>query len=160
MKDGGRVVLTYGTFDLFHIGHLNILKRARELGDFLVVAVSTDQFNAIKGKKAFFNYADRRAIVEACRYVGLVIPEDDWGQKERDIIEHKVDTFVMGDDWAGKFDHLQSLCEVHYLPRTPSISSTQLKMLSNVTVNGTLVDELKTANELITNVVRRFENLL
>ncbi|NLY62905.1 MAG: glycerol-3-phosphate cytidylyltransferase [Erysipelothrix sp.] len=122
-----RKVLTYGTFDLFHKGHVNILRRAKEQGDYLVVAISSDEFNAIKGKKAFHSFEDRKLIVEAIRYVDEVIREDDWDQKVSDVKEHNIDVFVMGDDWEGKFDHLEELCEVVYLPRTKEISTTQIK---------------------------------
>ena len=159
MMNGKHVVLTYGTFDLFHVGHINILERAKALGDYLVVAVSTDEYNAIKGKKSFFNYDDRRRIVEACRYVDLVIPENSWDQKERDIAEFHVDTFVMGNDWTGKFDHLNSLCKVHYLERTPGISSTKVREMSGALADRGLVAELKTATELLQSVVRRFDEL-
>lgn len=120
-------VLTYGTFDLFHYGHLRILKRARALGDYLVVAVSTDEFNAIKGKKCTYPYEHRAKIVEAIKFVDKVIPEENWEQKEKDIRENEVDVFVMGNDWQGKFDHLKSLCQVVYLPRTDDISTTEIK---------------------------------
>lgn len=120
-------VLTYGTFDLFHIGHLNILKRARELGDYLVVAVSSDSFNAIKGKKCAIPDHERMAIVEAIKYVDKVIPENDWDQKISDVQDNDIDIFVMGDDWEGKFDFLKEYCEVVYLPRTDGISTTQIK---------------------------------
>ena len=120
-------ILTYGTFDLFHYGHMNLLMRARKLGDYLVVALSTDEFNRIKGKESVMNYAERKEILEAIRYVDLVIPEENWEQKIRDIQEHKIDIFVMGDDWEGKFDYLKEYCEVVYLPRTEIISSTMLK---------------------------------
>ncbi len=120
-------VITYGTFDLFHVGHLNILKRAKELGDYLVVAVSSDAFNAVKGKKCVIPDYERMAIVEAIKYVDEVIPENDWEQKVRDVKEHNIDVFVMGDDWEGKFDFLKEYCEVVYLPRTAGISTTQLK---------------------------------
>ena len=122
-----RRVLTYGTFDLFHIGHLNLLKRAKELGDYLVVAVSSDDFNAIKGKKCVIPDYERMAIVEAIKYVDEVIPENSWDQKIKDVQEHDIDVFVMGDDWKGKFDFLKDYCEVVYLPRTEGISTTQLK---------------------------------
>ena len=122
-----RVVLTYGTFDMFHIGHLNILKRAKELGDYLIVGVSTDEFNAIKGKKALMPYEHRKKIVESIKYVDKVIPERNWEQKVEDIKKYGVDVFVMGDDWKGKFDYLKDYCEVVYLPRTPGISSTELR---------------------------------
>ena len=120
-------VITYGTFDLFHIGHLNILKRAKELGDYLVVAVCTDEFNSIKGKKCIIPDYERMAIVEAIKYVDEVIPEKSWDQKINDVIKHEIDIFVMGDDWKGKFDFLKEYCEVVYLPRTPYISSTEIK---------------------------------
>ena len=120
-------VLTYGTFDLFHVGHLNILKRAKALGDYLVVAVSSDDFNAIKGKKCAIPDTERMAIVEAIKYVDEVIPENSWDQKISDVKEHNIDVFVMGDDWEGKFDYLKEYCEVVYLPRTPDVSTTQIK---------------------------------
>lgn len=120
-------VLTYGTFDLLHNGHINILRRAKDLGDYLVVAVSTDEFNAIKDKKSYFTYEERKAMVESVRYVDLVIPEKTWEQKVDDIKKYHIDTLVMGDDWAGKFDELKEFCEVIYLPRTEGISTTQIK---------------------------------
>lgn len=122
-------VLTYGTFDLLHYGHINILKRAKELGDYLIVALSTDEFNAIKGKKAYHNYETRKKMLEAVRYVDLVIPENSWEQKVSDIQEYHVDVVVMGSDWAGsdKFDYLKDYCEVVYLDRTPGISTSQIK---------------------------------
>ena len=121
-------VITYGTFDLLHYGHINLLRRAKELGDYLIVALSTDEFNwNEKGKKCYFTYAQRKQLLEAIRYVDLVIPEECWDQKSRDVKEFRVDTFVMGDDWAGKFDELKEFCEVVYLPRTPEISTTQIK---------------------------------
>ncbi|MCL6626161.1 MAG: glycerol-3-phosphate cytidylyltransferase [Alicyclobacillus shizuokensis] len=120
-------VLTYGTFDLLHWGHINLLKRARELGDYLVVGLSTDEFNAEKNKKAYYSYENRKLILEAIRYVDEVIPEVSWEQKVRDVIEHHIDIFVMGDDWRGKFDFLKEYCEVVYLPRTIGISSSQIK---------------------------------
>ncbi len=120
-------VITYGTFDLFHIGHLNILRRAKEYGDYLIVCVSSDAFNAIKGKVATYPDVERVEILKAIRYVDEVILEENWEQKAKDIQEHDVDVFVMGDDWAGKFDHLKDLCEVVYLPRTEGISTTEMK---------------------------------
>ncbi len=121
-------VITYGTFDLLHYGHINLLKRAKELGDYLVVVVSTDEFNwNEKQKKCYFSYEERKAMVEAIRYVDLVIPETCWDQKRQDVVDYKIDTFVMGDDWKGKFDFLSDLCEVVYLPRTPEISTTKIK---------------------------------
>ena len=122
-------VITYGTFDLLHYGHINLLKRAKALGDYLVVAVSTDEFNRNeKHKKCYFSYEQRKALVESIRYVDLVIPEASWEQKRSDVHEYRIDTFVMGDDWKGRFDFLsEEGCEVVYLPRTPEISSTQIK---------------------------------
>ena len=121
-------VITYGTFDLLHYGHINLLRRAKELGDYLIVALSTDEFNRDeKGKKCYFTYEQRKTLLEAVRYVDLVIPEENWEQKISDVKEFRVDTFVMGDDWAGKFDFLKDYCEVVYLPRTPEISTTQIK---------------------------------
>lgn len=120
-------VITYGTFDLLHWGHINILKRAKELGDYLIVAVSTDEFNALKNKKAYYSYENRKLLLESIRYVDEVIPEKSWDQKISDIIKHDVDVFVMGDDWKGKFDYLKEYCEVIYLPRTVGISTTKIK---------------------------------
>lgn len=123
-----RRVITYGTFDLLHYGHINLLRRARELGDYLIVALSTDEFNwNEKGKRCYFPYEERRRMLEAIRYVDLVIPEESWDQKTADVDRYQVDTFVMGDDWAGKFDFLKSRCQVVYLPRTPEISTTKIK---------------------------------
>lgn len=121
-------VITYGTFDLIHYGHINLLKRAKELGDYLIVALSTDEFNwNEKRKKCYFTYEERMRLLEAIRYVDLVIPEENWEQKASDVRLYQVDTFVMGDDWAGKFDFLKPYCNVVYLPRTPEISTTQIK---------------------------------
>ncbi len=122
-----RKVITYGTFDLLHYGHINLLRRAKELGDYLIVALSTDEFNRGKGKECYFSYEERKMLVESIRYVDLVIPETCWEQKIDDVKEFRVDTFVMGDDWKGKFDFLKDYCEVVYLPRTPEISSTKIK---------------------------------
>jgi glycerol-3-phosphate cytidylyltransferase len=122
-----RKVITYGTFDLLHYGHINILKRAKEQGDYLIVALSTNEFNEIKGKNCYFSYEERKKLVESIRYVDLVIPEDNWEQKIEDVKEYKVDVFVMGDDWKGKFDFLKDYCDVVYLERTPEISTTKIK---------------------------------
>jgi len=124
----GKRVLTYGTFDYLHIGHINILRRAKELGDYLVVALSTDDFNAIKHKQSHSSFNERKSILEAIRFVDLVIPEHSWEQKANDIAENGIDIFVMGDDWKGEFDHLKKYCEVVYLPRTEFISSTIVKL--------------------------------
>lgn len=121
-------VITYGTFDLLHYGHINLLQRARNLGDYLIVALSTDTFNSReKNKVTYFTYAERKRLLEAVRYVDLVIPEESWEQKIADVREFKADIFVMGDDWKGKFDFLQEYCEVVYLKRTPEISTTKIK---------------------------------
>lgn len=122
-------VITYGTFDLLHYGHINILQRAKAFGDYLIVGLSTDEFNLLeKNKICYFDYEKRKKLVEAIRYVDLVIPETCWEQKKNDIHEYKIDIFVMGDDWIGKFDFLKDEgAEVVYLPRTPEISSTQIK---------------------------------
>ena len=120
-------VLTYGTFDVLHYGHINLLKRAKALGDYLIVGLSSDEFNQIKNKQSYYTYEQRKMILEACRYVDLVIPENDWEQKVKDVQELKADVFVMGDDWKGKFDFLKPYCEVVYLPRTLDVSSTKTK---------------------------------
>lgn len=122
-----KTVITYGTFDLFHIGHLKLLERARSLGDRLVVAVSTDEFNEGKGKRTAIPYSDRAAIVRSIRFVDEVIPEETWEQKKDDIRRLGIDVFVMGEDWQGKFDDLKELCEVVYLPRTAMVSTTSIK---------------------------------
>ena len=121
-------VITYGTFDLLHYGHINLLKRAKVLGDYLIVALSTDEFNwNSKQKKCYFSYEKRKQLLEAIRYVDLVIPEESWEQKTEDVKQYRADTFVMGDDWEGEFDFLKPQCKVVYLPRTPEISTTQIK---------------------------------
>lgn len=122
-------ILTYGTYDLLHYGHIRLLKRAKELGDYLIVAVSTDEFNAIKNKKSYHDYETRKKMLEAVRYVDLVIPEENWEQKIQDVKDYKVDVVVMGSDWAGsdKFDYLKEYCEVVYLDRTEGISTTKIK---------------------------------
>lgn len=120
-------VITYGTFDLLHIGHINILRRAKELGDHLTVGLSSDEFNKSKNKEAFHSYENRKIILEAIRYVDEVIIENDWNQKVRDVVDHNIDLFVMGDDWEGKFDFLKEHCQVIYLPRTVGISTSKIK---------------------------------
>lgn len=133
-------ILTYGTFDLLHYGHIRILERAKKLGDYLVVAVSTDEFNEIKNKKSYHNYETRKKMLEAVRYVDLVIPEGNWEQKKQDVVDYKIDTVVMGSDWAGsdKFDYLKEYCEVVYLDRTEGISTTKIKSDLNLQepING------------------------
>lgn len=120
-------IITYGTFDLFHVGHLRLLTRARSLGDELFVGVSSDEFNAIKGKRALFPFESRAAIVAELRCVDHVFSEDSWDQKPSDFTKFRADIFVMGSDWAGKFDHFANLVNIHYLPRTEGISSTDIK---------------------------------
>jgi glycerol-3-phosphate cytidylyltransferase len=122
-------VITYGTFDLFHIGHVNLLRRLRALGDRLVVGCSTDEFNMLKGKKSMMPYGHRVDILQACRYVDAVFPEENWGQKRIDIAREGADIFAMGDDWSGKFDDLSDQCQVIYLPRTADVSSTEIRQL-------------------------------
>ena len=135
-----RKVITYGTFDLLHAGHINLLRRAKELGDYLIVVVSTDEFNwNEKRKKCYFSYEERKKLVEAVRYVDLVIPEENWDQKISDVKEYHVDTFVMGDDWKGKFDFLKDYCEVVYLPSTEGISTTKIKQ--DLGLNGTTANK-------------------
>ena len=124
-----KTVLTYGTFDLLHYGHLEILKRASVLGNKLIVGVSTDKFNEIKGKTCVLPYQKRKELIESLDYVDKVIPEDNWDQKVTDIQDNNIDTFVMGDDWKGKFDELKVLCEVIYFTRTKGISSTKLRSI-------------------------------
>ena len=128
-------VITYGTFDLLHTGHINILRRAKALGDYLIVAVSTDEFNMLKHKEAYHSFEERKQILEAIKYVDEVIGENDWDQKVDDVKKYNIDTFVMGNDWEGEFDFLKEYCEVVYLPRTSGITTTKIK------------DELKQKND-------------
>lgn len=127
-------VLTYGTFDLLHYGHIRLLKRAKALGDYLIVAISTDEFNAVKGKKAYHDYETRKEMLEAVRYVDLVIPENNWDQKRGDVRDYHVDIVVMGSDWTSheKFENLRDLCEVVYLDRTEGVSTTKIKKELNL----------------------------
>ncbi|KQU58406.1 glycerol-3-phosphate cytidylyltransferase [Rossellomorea marisflavi] len=120
-------VITYGTFDLLHWGHINLLKRAKQLGDHLTVAISSDEFNELKNKKSYHSFENRKMILESIRYVDEVIAENDWEQKVLDVKERDIDVFVMGDDWEGKFDFLKEHCEVVYLPRTIGISTSKIK---------------------------------
>lgn len=129
MKSNFKTVITYGTFDLFHYGHVEILRRAKQLGDYLIVGLSTDRFNLEKGKTCEMSYDKRKQLLEAIEYVDLIIPEDNWEQKTEDVIKNNVDLFVMGDDWKGKFDFLKEFCEVHYFERTRGISTTKLKSI-------------------------------
>ncbi len=133
-------VLTYGTYDLLHYGHIRLLKRAKDLGDYLIVAVSTDEFNAVKGKKAYHDYATRKEMLEAIRYVDLVIPENDWDQKISDVMKYEVDIVVMGNDWEGDehFEILKDYCDVVYLDRTEGISTTKIKQELNLSKDNFL----------------------
>lgn len=128
-------IITYGTFDLLHYGHINLLKRAKEMGVYLIVGLSTDAFNQEKGKKSYFSYEERKQLLMSIRYVDCVVPESSWEQKSFDIEKYDVDMLVMGDDWKGEFDYLNNLCKVKYLKRTPRISTTKiktdLKLISN-----------------------------
>ena len=122
-------VITYGTFDLLHYGHINLLRKAKSLGDYLIVGLSTDEFNnKDKNKECYFDYENRKSLLDAVRYVDLVIPEKNWEQKISDIQKYNVDVFVIGDDWKGKFDYLKDFgVEVVYLPRTKEISTSKIK---------------------------------
>ncbi|MDD6042371.1 MAG: glycerol-3-phosphate cytidylyltransferase [Eubacteriaceae bacterium] len=137
-------VLTYGTYDLLHYGHIRLLKRARALGDYLIVAVSTDEFNAGKNKKAYHSYETRKEMLEAIRYVDLVIPEDSWEQKIQDVLDYKVDVVVMGGDWKGsdRFEYLKDYCEVVYLDRTEGISTSMIKKELNLQPEIDNVDQI------------------
>lgn len=149
-----RTVLTYGTFDLFHIGHLNVLRRLRELGDRLVVGVSTDEFNAVKGKKPVVPFQQRIELVRSIRYVDEAFPEANWGQKRDDVKKYDVAVFGMGEDWKGKFDDLRDLgVEIVYLPRTEGISTTELKRVLSA-FDERHVDQLKKTLDSITQIVR------
>jgi glycerol-3-phosphate cytidylyltransferase len=149
----GKTVITYGTFDLFHIGHLNILKRLKERGDYLIVGVSTDEFNAVKGKKPVVPFEQRIEIVRAIRYVDEAIPEDRWTQKREDIETYDVDVFGIGEDWKGKFDDLEDKVEVVYLPRTSGISTTEMKRVLSA-FDERHVEELKRTLDSISQIVK------
>jgi glycerol-3-phosphate cytidylyltransferase len=149
-------VITYGTFDMFHVGHLELLKRLKSYGDELIVAVSTDEFNEIKGKKTIIPYEQRAQIVEAIRYVDRVIPEKHWEQKIKDIKKYDIDLFIMGDDWEGKFDFLKEFCEVIYLPRTDGISSTALKDTLK-TISSINIQELNQAFDILKRIKENLE---
>lgn len=152
----GKKVLTYGTFDLLHVGHLNLLERLRKLGDCLIVGVSTDEFNADKGKRTVIPYVDRARLVGALACVDLVLPEERWEQKAEDVAKYDVDVFGMGADWTGRFDELKEYCDVVYLPRTESISSSQIKtMLSQL--DKVHIDKLKDALELMSDIVSNMQ---
>lgn len=150
-----KIVITYGTFDLFHIGHLNLLQKIKSLGDYLIVAVSTDEFNTIKGKKTIIPYEQRAAVIANIKCVDLVISENNWEQKIEDIKKYNVDIFAIGNDWEGKFDFLKEYCEVKYINRTEGISSTQLKKtLKSFSVSK---DELIKAFDILEQLRKDFE---
>lgn len=156
MNNGRRVVITYGTFDLFHIGHLNLLEKLKSLGDYLIVGVSTDEFNAQKNKKTIINFEDRIRIVQGLKCVDLAIPEICWEQKQVDMKKYNVSIFGMGNDWEGHFDNLNQFCKVVYLPRTEGISSTKIKQSLNI-LDKTHVEKLKDALDTISSIVERFD---
>lgn len=152
-----KTILTYGTFDLFHVGHVRLLKRLSSLGDRLIVGVSTDDFNKSKDKESFSSYEERAEIVASCRYVDEVIPEFSWSQKQSDIKLYNVDVFAMGDDWVSKFDHLKEFCSVVYLPRTQSISTTEIKnQLAKINRND--LDDIEQSLHDVINIVRSISN--
>jgi len=151
-------VLTYGTFDLFHIGHLNLINRLSDLGDRVVIGVSTDEFNAGKGKTSVVSYEDRAHIVASIKGVDLVIPETSWEQKVSDIERHDVDVFAIGDDWAGKFDELERLCQVVYLSRTDGISSTEIKQMLRV-LDPTHITEMQEALSVMSRLLEHYRDL-
>ena len=151
-------VLTYGTFDLFHIGHLNLINRLADMGDRLIIAVSTDEFNAGKGKTSVVSYEDRSRIISSIKGVDLVIPETSWEQKASDIKEHGVDIFAIGEDWAGKFDDLKELCDVVYLPRTDGISSTEIKQMLRV-LDPQHITEMQDALSVMSRLLEHYRDL-
>lgn len=146
-------VITYGTFDLFHVGHVRLLKRLSELGDRLVVGISTDEFNDIKGKKSFYSYDERSEIVQSCRYVDAIFPESNWEQKVSDIKKYSADIFAIGDDWQGKFDALNEYCQVLYLSRTENISTTQIKQKLS-TLNKDKLDTIESTLHDVIEIVK------
>lgn len=149
-------VITYGTFDMFHVGHLELLKRLKSHCDELIVAVSTDEFNKIKGKKTIIPYKHRAQIVESIKYVDKVIPEQRWEQKIEDIKKYNIDLFIMGDDWKGEFDFLKEHCDVIYLPRTEGISSTELKSTLK-TLSSINIQELNQAFDILKRIKENLE---
>jgi glycerol-3-phosphate cytidylyltransferase len=149
-------IITYGTFDLFHIGHLQILKRLKEMGDRLVVGVSTDDFNKEKGKKTIIPFSDRLEIIKSIKYVDEAFAEENWNQKVSDIKKYNAQTFAMGSDWTGKFDHLKAHCTVLYLPRTDGISSTEIKKSLQL-LSTAHIQDLKQALDLISSIVNSLE---
>lgn len=152
-----RTVITYGTFDLFHIGHVRILERLYKLGDRLIVGVSSDEFNSIKGKKSFFSYEERAKIVSSSKYVDFVFPEHSWDQKYNDIIKYKADILGMGNDWLGKFDYLNNICEIVYLDRTENISTTDIKASLSL-ISPEQLTELENSVISVLNILRNISS--
>ena len=152
-----KTVITYGTFDLFHIGHLRLLQRAKSLGNKLIVAVSTDEFNEIKGKKTIIPYEQRAEIVENIKCVDMVIPEKSWEQKTEDIKKYGVDVFVIGEDWRGKFDYLKEICDVVYLPRTEGISTTQLKSIIKSLILQIKSENVEEVISILEQIIKNWE---
>jgi Glycerol-3-phosphate cytidylyltransferase (EC 2.7.7.39) len=150
-----KTLITYGTFDLLHIGHLNLLENLSNLCDRLIVGVSTDEFNALKGKKCVVPYADRARLVQSMRVVDLVIPETDWDQKRSDIIKYEANIFAIGNDWAGKFDDLQDIVQVLYLPRTDGISTTEIKDI----ISKTNEDKILTIKNTLEHALSMFSTI-
>lgn len=148
-----KIVITYGTFDLFHIGHVRLLKRLSALGDKLIVGLSSDEFNELKGKKSFFSYAERAEILESCQYVTEVFPEHNWQQKRSDVLKYQADIFAMGNDWEGKFDELSDVCRVVYLPRTEVISTTEIKK-SLSGINNEELDKIEYSLHSVIEIVK------
>ncbi|MGI9887681.1 glycerol-3-phosphate cytidylyltransferase [Vibrio chagasii] len=146
-------VITYGTYDLFHVGHVRLLKRLSELGDRLIVGISSDQFNEIKGKKSFFSYEERAEILSSCKYVDEVFPENDWEQKIHDIKKFDADVFAMGDDWKGEFDFLEDICDVVYLKRTEDISTTKIKNKLS-TLKSAELDKIESSLHDVISIVK------
>lgn len=152
-----KTVITYGTFDLFHVGHIRLLKRLSSLGDELIVGISSDEFNLEKGKNSFFSYEERAEILNSCKYVTSVFPEFSWDQKRLDIKKYNADIFAMGDDWKGEFDSLSDLCEVVYLPRTEDVSTTEIKRaLAKVDIAE--LDQIETSLHSIINIVKNISS--
>lgn len=150
-----KTVITYGTFDLFHVGHLKLLQRLKSLGDKLIVAVSTDEFNQLKGKKTIIPFEQRAEIISNIKCVDMVIPENNWEQKVEDVKKYNVDIFSIGNDWEGKFDFLKEYCEVVYLERTDGISSTQLKQ--TLKSFSAFKEEIIKAFDILEQLKRDFE---
>lgn len=148
-----KTVITYGTFDLFHVGHVRLLKRLSEIGDRLIVGISSDEFNKVKGKKSFYSYQERAEIVRSSKYVSDVFPEHNWEQKVSDIEKYDAKIFAMGSDWEGKFDYLTEYCEVIYLERTKDISTTDIKKKLSTLKSGDL-EKLESSLHDVLSIVK------